>query len=80
MEWVRNFDWSFFNLNEEGVWMWIKTFRVRNYKPLADSGEIELSPKMNIVVGRTMPGRVLSERQNPINPLLAESDGDSLPL
>src|ERR1700694_3995393 len=37
--------------------MWIKTFRVENFMSFQDSGQHELSPHMNIVVGKNNAGK-----------------------
>ena len=37
--------------------MWIKKFRLKNYKPFLDTGEIELGRGINVIVGKNNTGK-----------------------
>lgn len=37
--------------------MWLKSLRVRSYKSISDSGELELSPRMTVLVGQNSSGK-----------------------
>jgi AAA15 family ATPase/GTPase len=37
--------------------MWIKSFRLTNYKSFEDSGEHTLAPHMNVIVGQNNVGK-----------------------